>query len=404
MLFSPSRIQRLCLTVIQAKSCGVQVRFIEIARHKFVDKCRLEVSGGKGGKGIISFESITNEKKKSIGGHGGKGGDVIVEASSTVHDLNFQTFVINGRPGTDASKNGKNGKAGRVKKVMVPVGTIVKEVSRVYDFGHEEADPNSEEDTSELSELVRSTKAGIPFREKLTPLVDLDSSGASIIVARGGLPGMGNRGSKETYSEQIKSKISAHIRSRSEPELRFLELELKLIAKVGLVGFPNAGKSTFLSAISNAKPKIAEYPFTTLHPILGTIRYGDGYELSVADIPGIIEGASDNRGLGFEFLRHIQRTQILAYVIDTTSPSPHLDLKVLQRELQLYDKTLPLKPSIIVANKTDHEDQSIVDRGLKLLQQHTMLPVFRISAKHKQGLQNVMNSLRWLVEQAESSA
>lgn len=325
-------------------------------RVKFVDKVRVQVIGGHGGKGVISFEPVplSNYKKRPIGGTGGKGGDVVIEASSSVRDLNFPTYVIRGHPGTDASGKGNNGRAGKFKKIMVPVGTIVKEVQRVYVVEEEEpwlqddeqradadgtegdrkgaapsrrgragqrgrsrstaaatagssdgdgdgedasaaaaappvdklrsmrakvAQEGAEADAAadELvaaggskgtrSGLLRANKNGLMYREEGQLLADLNAAGQHVLVARGGAAGTGNRGSSLTYSQQRDENLKPHV-SGSKGEMRFLELELKTIADVGLVGFPNAGKSSFLSAISKVSVRMACCCLTFLHILL----------------------------------------------------------------------------------------------------------------------------------------
>lgn len=468
--------------------------------YKFVDKVRMQVLGGRGGKGVVSFENVYNWKKRPIGGTGGKGGDVIIEASSTIRDLSLDTYVVRGRPGTDATGKGNNGRAGRAKRIMVPVGTVVKELRRTYVLAEDEVEERYDEDEvaddvdwDSLSRgheheheheheqgaiastgsytrgkgedavptsarlldpaeqkvhgdrlrsvrsagldplsvpslgpsservrqggqgaqggqgIVRVSKAGLPYREETVVLADLDSAGQSVLVARGGSPGQGNRGSLLTYSQQRDAEVSPHIGGRVG-EVRLLELELKSIADAGLVGFPNAGKSSLLAAVSRAKPKIADYPFTTLHPNVGVVTYRDGHGLSVADIPGLIEGAHADRGLGHAFLRHIERCPALVYVIDCSpgNPDPAGDLISLQSELRLYDPALPMRPSLVVANKVDTAGSA---PRVASLRARTSLPVLPASARTGQGMDTVMASLRWLLdsvkraqEQAEARA
>jgi Obg family GTPase CgtA len=526
-------------------------------RHKFVDRIRLEVVGGAGGKGIISFESLDNVKQRPIGGNGGAGGNVVIEAAQTVRDLNFQTYVIRGHDGTMAVGKGNNGKAGRVKRIMVPVGTVLKEVRRTYEYGgggaahggggdddyayvpadvlaahataaaaagggaaaageedgdgavdddagrraaaqplrrlllddddgegdgddggggggggrvgrgrgargaarrrgasaaaaeqrggDDAADGDEDHDSdgdsdgadgggwqrvapalppaagthggggpraaaqrpapapappaSSSREVRKVNKAGLAYRESVHVLADLDAHGAVFLAARGGQPGAGNKGSALNYAEQVRSAGSAHV-AGSRGETRFLELELKSIADVGLVGFPNAGKSSLLGALSKAKPRVAAYPFTTLHPTVGVLNYGDGGTLTVADIPGLIEGAHLDRGLGHEFLRHIERTRVLLFVVDACgdgggSGDPARDLRALQHELRMYDPALPRRPSLVVANKCDLPRGRA---GAAALRAATSLPVLEASALTRAGAAGVANALRWLLE------
>lgn len=327
-------------------------RSVHSAR-KFVDRVRVRVEGGRGGSGIISFQSLDNVKQRPIGGHGGRGGDVVIEASASVQDLTLQSRVVRGRDGSSAAGKGNNGRAGATRKLVVPVGTVVKEVSRTYDlagtdddYAYSPADVAEEDGSAQagggrgaellnttravvsgaqgggvwadksalqavsdevttlsaarassvsathgLEEgtgpgLVRLSRAGVPYVETVRVLADLDAPGQSLTVARGGTGGAGNKGVNLTYSEQVKGHgMRPHIRGGA-PEVRTIELELKSIADVGLVGFVNAGKSSFLGAVSAAKPLVAAYPFTTLHPTIGVLHFSDGLQLKVADIPG----------------------------------------------------------------------------------------------------------------------
>ena len=249
-----------------------------------VDRVVIRVTSGKGGDGCVAFRREKFVPRGGpAGGDGGRGGDVVlrVEPSmTTLLDLRYRNHyrAENGRPGEGSNKTGKSG---QVLVVPVPPGTVVRDV---------EAD---------------------------TPIGDLTEAGTELVVARGGKGGLGN----------VRFKSSIHqAPDKSTPggaaEDRMLELELKLIADVGLVGFPNAGKSTLLAALSEARPKIADYPFTTLEPNLGLVRTAEFRSLVMADIPGLIEGASDGKGLGTEFLRHIERTRVLLFLVDASSEDP----------------------------------------------------------------------------------
>ncbi|KAG5180601.1 P-loop containing nucleoside triphosphate hydrolase protein [Tribonema minus] len=221
-----------------------------------------------------------------------------------------------------------------------------------------------------------------------------------VLAARGGAPGLGNQimaGSRKHRSMSPKKLPGAHGESRE------FELELKTIADVGLVGYPNAGKSTLLGIMSHAKPETAAYPFTTLHPQVGHLEYSDARQVTVADIPGLIDGAHLNRGLGHEFLRHIERTKALVYVVDvagTEGRDPCQDLFSLREELFLYDETLPLKPSLVVANKID--EPGAEENLAKLQEAAAPLQVIPVCAFFGEGVEHVAIQVRELVELAET--
>ena len=284
----------------------------------FVDKATITVKGGDGGNGCCSFH-----REKFIprggpdGGDGGGGGNVILEAAESEQSLaaliyNRRYAARNGPPGKGANMHGR--KAPDVS-LKVPVGTVVTD--------------------SRTGEAV----------------ADMDVSGKQVIVARGGRGGRGNPRFATSTNRAPREW------EPGEPgEERELFLELKTIADVGLVGYPNAGKSTLIRALSAARPKVAPYPFTTLHPVVGVIEYPDYGRLTVADIPGLIDGAHDNVGLGHSFLRHIERTVVLAFVLDMAGCDgrvPWEDLRHLRDELELYMKGLSKRPALIVANKMD---------------------------------------------------
>ena len=284
----------------------------------FVDKATITVKGGDGGNGCCSFH-----REKFIprggpdGGDGGGGGNVILEAAESEQSLaaliyNRRYAARNGPPGKGANMHGRKAPDVILK---VPVGTVVTD--------------------SRTGEAV----------------ADMDVSGKQVIVARGGWGGRGNPRFATSTNRAPREW------EPGEPgEERELFLELKTIADVGLVGYPNAGKSTLIRALSAARPKVAPYPFTTLHPVVGVIEYPDYGRLTVADIPGLIDGAHDNVGLGHSFLRHIERTVVLAFVLDMAGCDgrvPWEDLRHLRDELELYMKGLSKRPALIVANKMD---------------------------------------------------
>lgn len=295
-----------------------------------VDDVKIYVRSGDGGNGVISFRREKYIPKGGPdGGDGGKGGDVIFKVNPNLNTLNFFKHNVHfkAKHGTRGGSSNKFGANADDLIVEVPAGTIIRDAK-----------------TDEL----------------IADLVDLD---ASIVVVEGGRGGKGN--SKFSSS----SNRAPRIAERGAPgEELWLRLELKLIADVGLVGVPNAGKSTLLSVVSNAKPKIANYPFTTLEPNLGVVVY-DARDLVFADIPGLIEGAHEGVGLGHSFLRHVQRCRILIHVLDGISEDPVADYNQIMTELTLYDEKLVEKPQIVVFNKMDLPDAqeyfALVEEALK---------------------------------------
>jgi GTP-binding protein len=287
---------------------------------KFIDFARIHVKAGDGGAGSVSFRREKFVPKGGPdGGNGGRGGSIILRANShlnTLLDFQFRTRYTaeRGAHGMGARKTGKSGKD---LLLDVPVGTIVRDVA-----------------TGEV-------------------LGDLAHAGEKLVVARGGA---GGRGNAEFATSTNQAPREYEVGERGEE--REIELELKLIADVGLVGFPNAGKSTLISVISAAKPKIADYPFTTLVPNLGIVRVDEGASFVVADIPGLIEGAHEGRGLGIQFLRHIERTKVLVFLLDGTRDDVKADFRVLCNELGLFNKALLKKPAIIAITKIDAVDDA----------------------------------------------
>ncbi len=281
----------------------------------FVDQAKIYIKAGNGGNGIVSFRREKYVPRGGPdGGDGGKGGDVVFQVDphlQTLLDYRYKQHFKAER-GAHGQGSNKTGKSGKNLIVRVPPGTVVK------DF-----------ETGEI-------------------LADLIHPGESVVVAKGGKGGRGNARFATSTNQAPRT---------SEPgipgEERTILLELKLIADVGLVGFPNAGKSTLLSRISRASPKIANYPFTTLKPNLGYVKVGDEFSFVMADIPGLIEGASDGKGLGLQFLRHIERTKLLLFLIDSTAENIEADYWILKNELETYSRTLVKKPKIIAVSKSD---------------------------------------------------
>lgn len=326
----------------------------------FVDRAKVKVSGGNGGKGCCSFRREKYIPKGGPdGGDGGPGGDVIFRASigeQSLVDLRFMPHY-EGQNGVPGMGKGRHGARGADKVVSVPCGTIITDL-----------------ETGEV-------------------LADLAEDGQEYLAARGGRGGRGN-------ARFVTSRNRAPRRTDpgEEGEERHLSLVLKTIADIGLVGYPNAGKSTLLTEISDAHPKTAPYPFTTLHPVVGVVQYPDFFRLTVADIPGLIDGAHENVGLGHEFLRHIERSRILLYVLDmagTDERDPLDDFAALQRELELHQEGLTERPSLIVANKMDGEAAA---ENLERLKKAVCLPIFPACAVLGDGLKTLIAELRAILE------
>ena len=321
---------------------------------QFIDRAKIFVQGGAGGNGCVAFRREKFVPKGGpAGGDGGKGGDVVLVADRNVHtllDFKYKRHYKAER-GRHGEGNKRSGRSGEDLEIKVPVGTVVKDA-----------------ETGEV-------------------LGDLTEHGQRLVVAKGGRGGRGNA------AFATPTRRAPDFAEPGQPgEERWIELELKLLADVGLVGFPNAGKSTFLSRISKAKPEIADYPFTTLRPILGVAKVGD-FSFVVADIPGLIEGAHQGKGLGHEFLRHIERTKLLLHLIDLTNPEmePEEAFEKINRELSLYSPELTKKPQIVVGTKIDAlTDRSKVER-LKRYFKEKGYPFFAVSAVTGEGMEELLN-------------
>lgn len=313
----------------------------------FVDEAVISCLAGNGGKGCHSLDRSRPRAYKPTGGDGGEGGSIIIEAQHNIQTLlDFQmNRHFEAEKGFNGSSSFKTGACGEDRVIGVPPGT------EVFDAG--------------TGELLR----------------DLDKIGARVVVCRGGAGGKGN--TKKTDA------------TPGEPgEQKEILLRLKLIADAGLIGFPNAGKSTLISRISNARSKIAPYPFTTKNPILGVVKFEDGPTKVVADIPGLIEGASAGRGMGFDFLKHVERTRILLHVIDFAAVDgrdPIGDYKKIREELAAYSEKLAEKKEIIVANKMDVPEAK---ERLKEFKKKIKKEIFPISAATGEGVDALLNKLR----------
>ena len=315
----------------------------------FVDRVKAFAQAGKGGRGSVSFRREKFVPKGGPdGGDGGRGGDVILRADRHVDNLAnlFYEPIIKAKNGGHGMGKKMAGRAGANKIVKVPVGTIVyaAEGAQRSTFNAQRSTPKAEQ-------------SGIP-------IVDLIRDGEEFVLCRGGAGGKGN-----VHFKSSRNRAPRQYTEGEEGEQGNFLFELRTIADAGLVGYPNAGKSTLLRKISAARPKVAAYPFTTLHPIVGVMEMPGYRRATIADIPGLIEGAHRGVGLGHEFLRHITRCRILVFVIDVAGSegrNPIEDLQNLRREIDLYDPALSSRPWLVVANKMDLPD---AERNLRALQE-----------------------------------
>ena len=373
-------------------------------RHAFRDRLTIHCSGGPGGRGGVSFEGLTRGKRRADGGDGGDGGDVVLIADGRVGTLGgFRRLHFKGEPGNGGRNRKRNGKNGRRVEVRVPCGVVVErtEIRPRHDCSYEEwLDMGEDPDDY--------------YEERTRPVADLDRHGAAVVVARGGLGGTGNAAFVGQYGRHpnVHAMVQRASKPQSEAEEFRVSMELKSIADVGLLGFPNAGKSSLLSRLSKAKPAVASYPFTTVSPTVGNVCYGDGGKLRMADIPGIIEGASGGRGKGLHFLRHVERTNVLMYVLDSFGEAegrgPVRDLEVLVSEIEGYaGGALMGRTAMVTCNKldlfeTEEERAEAVGEVREAAGRLGLLPegeeVWGMSAKEGSGMADVAMQVRRMVE------
>ncbi len=324
----------------------------------FIDHARIFVKAGDGGSGHCSFRREKFVPKGGPnGGDGGDGGHVIFMASnrvSTLLDLRYQRHY-EAESGARGQKSNRHGATGENVTIHVPVGTLIKD------------------------------------EESQDVLVDLIEDGQSAILAKGGIGGKGNaRFATST------NRAPRQFEPGTPGEARWLQLELKLLADVGLVGFPNAGKSTLISSISSAHPEVASYPFTTLRPHLGVVEWSDDASFVVADIPGLIEGAHEGKGLGIQFLKHIQRTAFLLLLLDITewaTEDPVKTFETLRRELEAFDSCLVDRPFAVVGTKVDAQGSGQHLKQLQTYCQTHHYPFFAISSITREGLSSLVTFL-----------
>lgn len=331
----------------------------------FYDEARIYVKSGSGGDGMISFR-----REKFVprggpdGGDGGDGGSVIFEVDTNASSLvRFRRQVhFNAEDGKHGQPKRQTGASGDDLILPVPPGTIIRDA-----------------DTGEL-------------------LADLVQPGDSVQIVKGGKGGRGNIRFASSTNQ------APRLADRGEPgEERWLKLELKLIADVGVVGVPNAGKSTLLSVVSAARPKVAAYPFTTLQPNLGVVEFADMETMVLADIPGLIEGASSGAGLGHDFLRHIERTRILLHLLDGAATDPLEDWAMINQELALYHAKLEDKPQLVVLNKMDLPDAQAWEPLIRERMEKENVPFHTISAVTQEGVPDLLKKLRQMLGEAPTS-
>ena len=323
----------------------------------FIDTAKIKISSGKGGNGIVAWRREKYEPHGGpAGGDGGKGGSVFIQADeslNTLLDFKYKS-IFKAEDGEKGGPKNMTGKSGRDLVIKVPCGTMVRELN-----------------TKKI-------------------VADLLENNQKVLIAEGGRGGRGN-----THFATSTRQAPRFCEPGEPPIERELELELKLIAEVGIIGMPNAGKSTLISVISSAKPKIADYPFTTLVPNLGVVKKPDGGGIVVADIPGLIEGASEGIGLGHEFMRHVERTKLLVHIVDgngTDGVAPLESYEIIQRELRKYNQALVKKKQILVLNKIDLLNEKEIQSVKRNFAKKRLKPIF-ISAVAKKGIEQLLKVL-----------
>lgn len=329
---------------------------------KFLDQAKIHIESGNGGNGCVSFR---REKYVEFGGpnggNGGKGGNVIikcVDGLNTLIDYRYRQHfkAKNGSPGMGSDKTGRSGEDTIIE---VPRGTLILE-----------------EDNEEV----------------IADIVDKDQS---LTILKGGNGGFGNAHFKNSENQTPRTANDGE-----NGEEKWIWLRLKLIADIGLIGLPNAGKSTLISTVSEAKPKIADYPFTTLNPVLGIAKYNNN-ELVIADIPGLIEGAHEGKGLGDRFLGHIERCNLLLHLIDANDSDVINSWKTVRNEISAYSKELDEKKEIIVLSKSDSIDETKLDEKVNILKDYTYKDVFKISSVTGKGITSILRILHDNISKTE---
>jgi GTP-binding protein len=352
----------------------------------FVDRIKVFAQAGSGGRGSVSFRREKFVPKGGPdGGDGGRGGDVILRADRHVDNLSnlFYEPIIKAKNGGHGMGKKMHGRSAPSKIVKVPVGTIVWPAE-----DRKRPAPNAQRSTPNSDESAISNQ-----QSAIEPLVDLARDSQEFVLCRGGAGGKGN-----VHFKSSRNRAPRQYTEGEEGEQGHFLLELRTIADAGLVGYPNAGKSTLLRKVSAARPRVAAYPFTTLHPIIGVVEFSGYRRATIADIPGLIEGAHRGLGLGHEFLRHITRCRIFLFVVDVAGSegrNPVEDLQQLRKELDLYDPLLSQRPWFVIANKMDLPG---VEENLDALRKKfPRIDIVPVSAAKGEGIEELKKKLtRWL--------
>lgn len=429
--------------------------------YKFIDRSRLVVQGGRGGKGSLSTHILKRKHRmRPDGGHGGNGGSVVLIADPNEQTLTRSHPHLAAQDGSNGTSQNCIGASGKNRIIRVPQGVVVKRVlnhDEVWDpetcsarklywearepafimgtdgepevslreqvnagfqgFGNDDYEEYENDGSIDYGNYHDENDESEWDRQRsVVVLGDLDERGAHLVVAKGGKGGLGTSLYASHHGALPDARYLTHVAQPEDGEVVYLKLELKLIADIGLVGFPNAGKSSLLRAMSAATPEIAPYPFTTLHPLIGCIVYRDGLQIKAADIPGLIDGASEGRGKGHDFLRHVERTKALLYIVDAAGVDdrdPVNDLRILAKELGSYgDGSLLERRALVVANKIDLLHSNKVEELLEMLKDtadnlgiRMNQPVLAISAGVTgDGLDSLSKAIRDIVYSSESDS
>ena len=395
----------------------------------FVDSVKIVARAGHGGNGCVALlREAFRPKGGPCGGDGGRGGDIVLEACHDINNLIAQYYsprivAKNGLPGQG---KGKTGKSGPTVVVKVPCGTTIwrlvdPETARIQE-AYQRGSDSGQEDLSESEASIEKTGAtdGMIRHQGSEGAVEIDlehtqeeetdseprlqkelaadlvEDGQRFVLCRGGKGGLGNQ-----HFANSKHQTPRFAQPGQPGDEGTFLLELRILAEIGLVGYPNAGKSTLLTAISKARPKIAPYPFTTLHPQIGVLEFSDYHRITVCDIPGLIDGAHQNVGLGHAFLRHIQRCRALVLLIDmagTDARKPWDDFKQLRKELELYDPKMLEKPYVVAANKMDMEESQAHLRSFK--RRLRGVKVIELAAAFDEGVSPLKDVMRAMAAQS----